>query len=360
MLLELYGLCTLDRYDFTGNTDLPNAGDFELFCENDLGICNENINQDSVLLTAFFFRTNGTSWTNTWDLELPMSTWNGVTLNADGRVVEINLRDNNLTGTIPSHIYQLENLKVLDLGENRINGWQTTSFFPDNIEVLRLDNNNLHSNLSFLPKITNDAQLRVLDLSDNHFYGCFSDRLSTLCQNNISYNFANNDLITSLEAYCTHSASACFETHHDCPKFTTVVTDATENTADGAIRLVQLNETTPVEYSWNTGANTQNLLNIPVGNYQVTLTSESDCSVDAKYNKLYRYSKTKVLPLEDAVVSVDSMLIENEEEVILSELSQIQSICLNIEHSYMRDLEISLTCPNGQSMILHEYSGRLN
>ncbi len=38
---------------------------------------------------------------------------------------------------------------------------------------------------------------------------------------------------------------------------------------------------------------------------------------------------------------------------------QIQSVCLNIEHSWLRDLELWLTCPNGQTAILHNHPGQI-
>ncbi len=37
--------------------------------------------------------------------------------------------------------------------------------------------------------------------------------------------------------------------------------------------------------------------------------------------------------------------------------TDLESICVNIEHSWARDVEISLTCPNGQSIILHDHPG---
>ena len=41
----------------------------------------------------------------------------------------------------------------------------------------------------------------------------------------------------------------------------------------------------------------------------------------------------------------------------LSNGNDIQSICLNLEHSYLGDLRIRLICPNGQSMVLKAYPG---
>jgi gliding motility-associated-like protein len=42
----------------------------------------------------------------------------------------------------------------------------------------------------------------------------------------------------------------------------------------------------------------------------------------------------------------------------LQDVNDLRGICVNMEHSFMRDLEIRLSCPNGQSIILHEYPGR--
>lgn len=42
--------------------------------------------------------------------------------------------------------------------------------------------------------------------------------------------------------------------------------------------------------------------------------------------------------------------------VVTSE-EDVAGICANLEHSFMGDLVISLTCPNGQSMVLHQQGG---
>jgi len=39
---------------------------------------------------------------------------------------------------------------------------------------------------------------------------------------------------------------------------------------------------------------------------------------------------------------------------LLTNLDDLQSICLNIEHSWLHDMEISITCPNGKSVILQD------
>ncbi len=42
---------------------------------------------------------------------------------------------------------------------------------------------------------------------------------------------------------------------------------------------------------------------------------------------------------------------------IMSDISYLESICLNIEHSYLGDLEIRITCPDGTEVIMKSYPG---
>lgn len=44
---------------------------------------------------------------------------------------------------------------------------------------------------------------------------------------------------------------------------------------------------------------------------------------------------------------------------VLTNANDLESICVNIEHSWMRDIEISISCPNGQSIILHNFGGQM-
>lgn len=43
----------------------------------------------------------------------------------------------------------------------------------------------------------------------------------------------------------------------------------------------------------------------------------------------------------------------------LTSVDDLKSICVNMEHSWMRDLEVSITCPNGSSAILHDHPGNV-
>jgi gliding motility-associated-like protein len=43
---------------------------------------------------------------------------------------------------------------------------------------------------------------------------------------------------------------------------------------------------------------------------------------------------------------------------VLTDVNDLESICVNMEHSWMRDLEIKMSCPNGQTVILHNFGGQ--
>jgi len=87
---------------------------------------------DKIALVSIYNATGGASWTTTWDLTQPVSTWSGVTLNSDGRVTGLNLYTNNLTGTIPSEIGDLTKLENLELSNNP----QLTGSIPVEIGLL--------------------------------------------------------------------------------------------------------------------------------------------------------------------------------------------------------------------------------
>ena len=44
---------------------------------------------------------------------------------------------------------------------------------------------------------------------------------------------------------------------------------------------------------------------------------------------------------------------------VLESIDDLQSICVNMEHSWMRDLEISVICPDGTEVLLHEHLGHV-
>ena len=71
-------------------------------------------------LSALYDGTGGPNWRNktNWLSIAPLGEWYGVTTDAEGRVTELNLEDNNLSGTVPLALEGLANLKTLNLAFN--------------------------------------------------------------------------------------------------------------------------------------------------------------------------------------------------------------------------------------------------
>ena len=81
--------------------------------------------QDSLALVALYNATDGDNWTNNTNWLVPgqaLSSWFGVTANAGGEVTSLSLFSNNLTGTIPPEIGNLESLWNLNLTNNDLSG----------------------------------------------------------------------------------------------------------------------------------------------------------------------------------------------------------------------------------------------
>ena len=79
---------------------------------------------DSLALVALYNSTGGpTTWTDrTGWLQDPVSDWRGISLDASGRVTDIVLRGNGLSGSLPSELGQLTALLNINLSSNRLSG----------------------------------------------------------------------------------------------------------------------------------------------------------------------------------------------------------------------------------------------
>ncbi len=79
---------------------------------------------DRVVLEAFYRATGGDNWNDdtNWLTDEPLDTWYGIGVNGEGRVTELLLPANNLTGRIPAAIGLLDRLFILDLARNALTG----------------------------------------------------------------------------------------------------------------------------------------------------------------------------------------------------------------------------------------------
>ena len=73
---------------------------------------------DRAALAALYNSTGGENWLS----DAPLGEWEGVTTNSDGRVIELVLINNALSGEIPEELGSLSNLTELNLGSNDLSG----------------------------------------------------------------------------------------------------------------------------------------------------------------------------------------------------------------------------------------------
>jgi len=125
---------------------------------------------DRAVLVALFNGTGGPGWTlaTNWSSDAPLTEWHGVATDAEGRVIELLLDRNGLTGAIPAELVRLERLRSLSLAGN-----QLTGSIPPGIgrlamlEVLEVSYNRLEGRIP--PEIGRLAMLRELGANGNHF-----------------------------------------------------------------------------------------------------------------------------------------------------------------------------------------------
>jgi len=119
------------------------------------------IENDSLALVDLYNNTNGASWKahDNW-LTGPVSSWKGITLNGD-RVIEIRLPSNNLSGSIPGSLGNMNQLSALVLTNNKLAGHIPSALGNlTNLQSLNLGNNNLNGNIpGSLGKLSNLVHL---------------------------------------------------------------------------------------------------------------------------------------------------------------------------------------------------------
>ena len=172
---------------------------------------------DRDALVAFYEATNGANWkrSDNWLSGAALADWYGVSTDDSGRVVELSLPNNGLSGSIPD-LGVFTYLEVLDLNANQLTGaipdlstltklrklhlyWNELSgSIPDlsaltKLEILYLHGNQLSGLIPDLSALTN---LGHLDLNTNQLSGSIPD-LSALT-NLITLKLLDNQLSGSI------------------------------------------------------------------------------------------------------------------------------------------------------------------
>ncbi len=149
---------------------------------------------DRDILVALYNATDGPNWFNdtNWLTDAPLGDWHGVRTDAVGRVTELNLAENGLSGSIPSDLGQLARLDWLDLADNHLSGPIPADLGRlANLVTLLLDHNELTGSI---PRSFGDlANVFQMNLANNELSGTIPAELGGMV--NLEYaQLQGNDL----------------------------------------------------------------------------------------------------------------------------------------------------------------------
>jgi len=180
--------------------------------------------KDSLSLLAFYHATNGPNWNPIqWNLEEPVSSWEGVELNHMGMVSKIELPHNNLEGALPIEIGNFSYLNTLTLTNNSLNGSLPLSVGNlRSLEILDISHNELQGEMpaelgylyqldelklsynqlshSIPSKLGNLTNLTNLSLMHNNLSGCFMSILPVYLKEMLSLMIGMHSVATARTA----------------------------------------------------------------------------------------------------------------------------------------------------------------
>lgn len=152
---------------------------------------------DSLALVSLYQTTAGFNWTNQWNLNLPMNTWYGVTLNPEGCVDKVQLELNGLNGNLPAALGNLSQITELRLGNNinLVGNLPTSITNLTTLEVLNIGGCNLTGSLP--AAIGNLTALTELNLRSNQLQGALPPSIGSLV-NLLTIDLGNNGFSGSI------------------------------------------------------------------------------------------------------------------------------------------------------------------
>ena len=134
---------------------------------------------DRAVLVALYNATDGDNWVNkdNWLSYEPLGQWYGVTADGNGRVTELRLSENRLSGELPEELGNFANLQVLKLGANHT--CDSGGCRPDSPSPNRLTG-------TIPPELGSLSNLERLNLSGNQLTGRVPQDLGRIPQNDYS------------------------------------------------------------------------------------------------------------------------------------------------------------------------------
>ena len=136
---------------------------------------------DRDILESLYWTSDGPNWYNRtgWTTDAPLDRWHGVTTDAAGRVIELRLPYNGLSGPIPPGLGGLGRLEQLDLAWNQLYGGIPSELGGlSELRGLDLFRNRISGTIP--PELGDLVLLRQLSLGDNELTGEIPEELANL------------------------------------------------------------------------------------------------------------------------------------------------------------------------------------
>ena len=149
--------------------------------ESESGPPQGSVATDREVLVAFYNAMDGDNWTNNtnWLSEAPLAEWHGVHTNSDGRVFNVRLTDNQLSGELPSELGSLTYLIILGTKDNQVSGEIPVELANlPYLASIELHGNQLSGEIP--PELGSLHRLGSVRLEDNQFSGEIPPELGSL------------------------------------------------------------------------------------------------------------------------------------------------------------------------------------
>lgn len=276
-------------------------------------------------------------------------------LSAHANLHTLHLENNSFHG--PMRNYSIENpdLRLLQLNGNKLSETATTQLANLSLTTLNIANNNL-TELADLTNVLNSDNASC-HIENNRF--SFADLVpnQSLLNDIDTFSYAPQQLI-SLRQLTTPAAGAIFTLMVEADDRVTGSTY--EWFQDGElIAVTEQNQLSIPNFSNdNLGSYHCEFYNVAYPNFRL-ITKRFEVS----YCEQNLLAQTNTLPepllIPDNSTPANTIITipETATSPIYNGLDELK-ICVEIEHSWMRDLNVALECPNGQQINLQQFAGQ--